>query len=163
MDYYQGVVSDYLRADRSIFLNTEFCLQKNAAANPDGSGPHWYVDAVAVSFRERRIYLCEITYAKGLSALLKRLSGWNEHWADIRAALIRDAALPAEWPVRPWLFVPEALVPSLASKLEALSAEKSWSFPLVTTLEMTQPWQYRSWHRPEEARKPDAIPTKMQT
>jgi hypothetical protein len=29
MDYYQGVVLDYLRADRAIFINAECCIQLN--------------------------------------------------------------------------------------------------------------------------------------
>jgi len=45
MDYYQGVVLDYLRADRAIFINAECCIQLNEAHNPDSSGPHWYCDA----------------------------------------------------------------------------------------------------------------------
>jgi hypothetical protein len=31
---------DYLPADRAVFVNTEFCIQINQAANPDNSGPH---------------------------------------------------------------------------------------------------------------------------
>ena len=41
MNYYESVVIDYLRADRAIFVNTEFCIQINEAANPDNSGPHY--------------------------------------------------------------------------------------------------------------------------
>ena len=29
MDNYESVVMDYLRADRAIFVNTEFCIQVN--------------------------------------------------------------------------------------------------------------------------------------
>jgi hypothetical protein len=29
MDYYQGVVVEYLRADRSVFVNTECCIELN--------------------------------------------------------------------------------------------------------------------------------------
>jgi hypothetical protein len=27
MDYYEGVVIDYLRADRALFVNTEYCIR----------------------------------------------------------------------------------------------------------------------------------------
>ena len=57
MDYYQGVVTDYLRADRAIFVNTECCIQLQASPNPDSSGPHWYCDAVAADFRSNTIFL----------------------------------------------------------------------------------------------------------
>jgi hypothetical protein len=70
MNYYKSAVMDYLRADRAIFVNTEFCIQINKASNPDKSGPHWYCDAVALDFRRQEIYLCEIFYAANLGALV---------------------------------------------------------------------------------------------
>lgn len=63
MDHFEGVVLDYLRADRALFVNSQCCIQLNEGANPDTSGPHWYCDAVAVSFKEQAAYLCEISYA----------------------------------------------------------------------------------------------------
>ncbi len=165
MDFYQGVVIEYIRADRAIFVNTEFCLQINAADNPDQSGPHWYVDAVATDFRNKSIFLCEISFAVNLDSLIKRLQGWHAHWQAIRNALARDAHLPPDWPVRPWLFVPEELVPVLVKKLTPLlnGSNHSLPIPLITTLEMTQPWRYRSWSRNGEATKPDIIPAQMQS
>jgi hypothetical protein len=64
MDYYQGVVTDCLRADRTVLLNTECCIQLNEAPNPNSSGPHWYCDAVAADSRSEAIFLCEISYAR---------------------------------------------------------------------------------------------------
>ena len=55
MDYYESVVFHYLRADRTVFLNTEYCIQINPGDNPDRSGPHWYCDAVALDFRAKEI------------------------------------------------------------------------------------------------------------
>jgi hypothetical protein len=80
MNYYESVVMDYLRADRSIFVNTEFCIQINQAANPDNSGPHWYCDAVALDFRCKEIFLCQISYAARLDSLVQRLTTWHYHW-----------------------------------------------------------------------------------
>jgi hypothetical protein len=102
MNYFQGVVVDYLRADRTVFLNTECSIQLNPGLNPDTSGPHWYCDAIAVNHREQTIYLCEITYAKSMGALQKRLGGWSKHWEGVTTALMRDRSLPG-WPVRPWV------------------------------------------------------------
>ena len=51
MDYYQGVVTEYLRANRATFVNTECCIQLNPGPHPDNSGPHWYCDAVAVNLQ----------------------------------------------------------------------------------------------------------------
>jgi hypothetical protein len=109
MNYYESVVMDYLRADRAIFLNTEYCIQINPG-NPDTSGPHWYCDAVALDFRSKEIFLCEISYAVRLADLLKRLKGWHDNWKGVCDAVARDSFLPEPWPIRPWLFVPESRV-----------------------------------------------------
>jgi hypothetical protein len=93
MDYYETVMLHYLRADRVIFLNSEYCTQLNEAANPDMSGPHWYCDAVATDFRNKAIFLCEISYSKGLQSLTKRLREWHADWNGLRLALIRDSFL----------------------------------------------------------------------
>jgi hypothetical protein len=152
VDYFQGVVIDYLRADRAVFVNTECCIQINPGANPDSSGPHWYCDAVAVDFRQLAVFLCETTYSLSLAALLKRLGDWNEHWDAVRAALVRDCRLPAEWPVTPWVFVPQELKERLAKRLtEAFAVgTRRLPEPRVTSLEEVLPWRYKSWNRCEE-------------
>jgi hypothetical protein len=164
MNYYESVVMDYLRADRAIFINTECCVQLNQADNPDMSGPHWYCDAVAADFRTQTIYLCEISYSNQLSDLTKRLKGWHENWHMVRAALTRDSYLPKDWPVRPWLFVPEASIPLLLRRFEqfAGSAVALHFLPRITPLELVQPWRYRSWNRIGEAAKSPIIPEAMQ-
>lgn len=164
MNYYESVVVDYLRADRGIFLNTEFCIQLNSSDNPDLSGPHWYCDAVACDWMRHEIFLCEISYAQKLSGLRQRLSDWNKNWDGLLKALYRDGNLPSDWPVRPWLFVPEHLVGQINSVLHGIrDSEDGMKFhPRITTLEMVQPWRYRSWDRRKEEKKPDCIPTSMQ-
>jgi hypothetical protein len=151
MDYFQGVVTDYLRANRATFVNTECCIQLNSGPNPDNSGPHWYCDAVAVNLHEQKGYLCEITYSKTLGALSKRLSGWSAHWELLRLALERDCGIPVAWQVRPWLFVPKDLQPVLAQQLgkvpDLAATEKHMPNPKVTWLEDVTPWKYNSWHR----------------
>ena len=75
MNYYQGVVLEYLRADRSVFVNEECCVQLNPGDNPDVNGPHWYCDALAVDFKNQSVFLCEITYSASLQSLAKRPEG----------------------------------------------------------------------------------------
>ena len=73
--------------------------------------------------------------------------------------------LPPEWPVRPWIFVPEGLVTILVKRLCQIAGSieaLKFGFPRITTLEMVQPWRYRSWDRVGEEDKPDTIPKKMQ-
>lgn len=163
-DYYQAVVVDYLRADRSLFVNTECCIQINQGENPDTSGPHWYCDAVAADFRSKTVYLCEISYSETLQALIKRIRDWSGNWNGICSALVRDNNLPQDWHVRPWFFVPEANdgTKRLIKALKEIEGERKLVFsPKVTTLEMVQPWNYCSWNRKGEHPKPELIPDEM--
>jgi hypothetical protein len=163
MDYFESVVIDYLRADRAIFVNTECCIQLNPADNPDTSGPHWYCDAVVLDLRTPTVFLCEISYSRQLTDLTKRLKGWHDHWKMVCQALNRDSFLPAHLPVRPWLFVPEDLVPRVLERLEQIrGAEAPKYIPRITTLEMVLPWKYKSWNRIGEDTKPASIPAEMQ-
>jgi len=161
MDYYQGVVSEYLRADRSVFLNSEFCLQLHPGSAYDKSS-FWYVDILAIDLRNQRAFLCEITYSKTLSALKKRLALWSQHWPEMREALERDAGIPSAWSAKPWLFVPENLVTPLVAAVNSLThGSEKLPTPRITTLEHTQPWRYVSWDRKGEDTKPDCIPADM--
>jgi hypothetical protein len=150
MDYYQGVVTEYLRADRAMFVNVECCVQLNEAPNPDSSGPHWYCDAVAVNFRESMVYLCEISYSKTLDALVKRLKSWSKEWLSLRAAIVRDCHLPPAWTVRPWLFIPGDRRAMLDRKLATgvYGSGEPTAMPKVriTNLEDVAPWKYHSWN-----------------
>lgn len=146
MDHFESVVLEYLRADRSLFVNSQCCIQLNAGANPDTSGPHWYCDAVALSLKAQVAYLCEITYANPPNSLFKRLSGWDEGWPLLRIALERDSGVPSTWPITPWLFIPQALAPRVEIFLSTLSLTQMPK-PKITHLEHVMPWQYRSWDR----------------
>lgn len=162
MDYYESVVINYLRADRAVFVNTECCIQLNPG-NPDTSGPHWYCDAVAVDFKQECIFLCEISYSAQLSDLVKRLKAWHEKWTELCNALKDGCALPKSWQVRPWLFVQEDSLQRLLKQLNQLQSEQPPKFkPLITPLEMVQPWRYNSWNRIGEREKPSIIPQAMQ-
>ena len=160
MDYFENVVIEYLRADRSLFVNTQCCIQLNEGVNPDTSGPHWYCDAVTVDFRSKSIFLCEITFSDPPNALLKRLASWDSSWPDLRKALARDSNLPSDWPVRPWLFVHERIIEKVLSGLRR-SAPSSMPTPRITPLEMVFPWRYRSWNRQGEEAKIPIIPEEM--
>jgi hypothetical protein len=151
MDYYQGVVTDYLRADRAMFVNTECCIQLNPGANPDTSGPHWYCDAVAINLRERQVFLCEISFAVALGDLTKRLSTWHANWCALRLALSRDSFVDAGWQVSPWVFIPQERITTLERKLAKAyggsATTEGMPYPKITALEDVAPWKYRAWNR----------------
>jgi hypothetical protein len=162
VDYYETIMVHYLRSDREIFVNSECCIQLNQGNNPDTSGPHWYCDAFAIDLRAKAAFLCEISYSKGLPSLTRRLKEWHASWELLCLALARDSFLPNGWPVRPWLFVPEHLVPLLLRRIAEIRGREAAQFiPRITTLEMTQPWHFQSWNRVGELAKPDCIPAEM--
>lgn len=156
MDYFQGVVSEYLRANRSTFVNPEFFL---TLEHYEGGEPprdtSWYVDLLAVSFEDRAAYLCEVTYSRTPYPLIKRLSAWKAKWSELQQAVRRDAHLPSEWTIRPWIFVPESGIKYVLSKGDAFPAT-----PKITPLEMTLPWKYCTYNREIEAQKP-SVPKEM--
>lgn len=146
MDYYQGVVVDYLRADRAVFVNTECCIQLKEGKTP-AKNEHWYCDALAIDLRGEggpTAFLCEVSYAVGLGKLIRRLKMWSENWAGVKAALERDCAIPQAWPLRVWLFVREEAVPGLVQKLNTLNVPEGHPVfvPRITPLESVPPWRY---------------------
>jgi hypothetical protein len=149
MDYFQGVVTEFLRAKRTQFVNTEYMINLDV----DGTykkDRHWYCDAVAINFADSTVHLCEVTYSKTLQSLVNRLQAWCNHWPEVIAAIRRDSALTDKWKIVPRLFVPEDLKSQLAKKISALKwpadCVDPMPDPIITTLEEVLPWRYRSWN-----------------
>jgi hypothetical protein len=158
MDYYQGIVTEYLRADRALFINTEYLIQLKPGHHPDSTGHHWYCDAAALDMQDRTAWLCETTFARPPATLLKRLTEWQAQWADVCGAIRRMSNLGDGWQFRVWLFVPIECLEGLLPKLARFTDLR----PKITTLEMVQPWRYHSWdHRDTPEGKPDIIPMEM--
>jgi hypothetical protein len=159
MDYYQGVVIEYLRADRAVFVNTEYLIQLKPGHNPDATGHYWYCDAVALDLQDNTAFLCETTFARPPATLLKRLTEWRENWDSVCAGIKRHSRLQDGWQFRVWIFVPTECLDSLVKKLGPF---RTILRPKITTLEMVQPWRYHSWdHRDTADGKPSEIPEEM--
>ena len=156
MDYYQNVVGEYLRANRSMFINPEFFLSLDEGK--EIKGRTWYIDLLVADFAMKRLLLCEVSYEKALSKLHERLRNWSMHWTEIEKAIKRDSKMPNDWSVRPWLFLPEAQLGKFLAKLTYFPVK-----PLITPLEMTVPWSFCTWDRLSEGPKPSIIPADMQT
>ena len=159
MDYFQGVVTEYLRADRSVFVNTE-CLIQLDEGDKQIKDRHWFCDAMAVNFRESTVYLCEITYSASMQALASRLAAWHKHWPEVVHAIKRDSKVPAEWLVRPWVFIPEKRRDIFLTKTQGIRASTTepcqMPAPRLTYLEAVVPWEYRTWDRKSDAVEHDA-------
>lgn len=149
MDYFQGVVTEYLRAKRSRFVNTEYMINLDL----DGTyqkDRHWYCDAVAIDFADSSIHLCEITYSKTLHLICKRLQFWCIRWPEVIEAIRRDSELKGEWNVAPRVFVPADLSKQLRQRISSLKwpdqSGARMPEPIITLLEEVLPWKYRSWN-----------------
>ena len=79
----------------------------------------------------------------------------------MQAALVRDGGVDPEWAVRPWLFIPEDLVPRAVGIVHRLQKQGAMPVARITTLEMVAPWKYVD-HRVGEGPKPATIPADMQ-
>ena len=148
MDYFQGTVENYLRADRKLFLNSEYLLQLDPDKNLPLKDRHWYVDVLAIDFRDEKIWLCEITYSKTLSALLKRLRAWQENWDELKYALQRDTLHPEGFTAQPWIFVPTEMRERFIEKFVPSNSAKGMPNPRITNLDRVLPWNYKTWNRP---------------
>jgi hypothetical protein len=151
LDFYQGIVVEYLRANRATFINTEYLIDIDAEKKFQ-KGQHWYCDALAVNFNSKEAYLCEITYSKTLSALMTRLSAWAKCWPEICSTIQRTSALDEAWTYRPWVFIPSISCDLFKQKFAALEMvpEKPMPFPRIETLESVAPWNYCSWDRSDD-------------
>lgn len=155
MDYFQGVVTEYLRAKRSVFVNTECLLQLDEGPMTP-KGRFWYCDIVAADFRKKTLYLCEVTYSATMQSLIGRLRAWQRHWPMLVFAIHRDCGIPSDWTVAPWVFIPEKYAGTLQNKLKSLGqtngASEQMPIPRITYLESTLPWEYlMTWDRKDDA------------
>jgi hypothetical protein len=150
LDFYQGIVVEFLRANRATFINTEYLIDIDTDKKFQ-KGRHWYCDAVAVNFADRAVYLCEITYSKTLSALMTRLTAWAKCWQDICSTIQRTSVIDETWSCRPWVFIPADSSDLFKQKfaLIEMSVENPMPFPRIETLEAVAPWNYCSWDRLE--------------
>jgi hypothetical protein len=159
VDHYQGIVIEYLRADRALFLNSEYCIQLDEGTPKKGR--NWVCDTVVLDCRSKTILLCEVTYAQRTPALLKRLREWHTSWQEIVLALPRLSKFEpngATWPIRPWLFIPDKDVEFVIGKLNISLGPDAIFKPLITPLEMVQPWAYR-WNRQgEDLKQKEHVP-----
>lgn len=143
MDYMQGVVEDYLTSGQGLFIIPE-CLIKLDDGAPV-TGRHWYCDVAAVDLRERRVLLCEVTYAKRPLALHKRLGAWAANWNGVRRALKRDYGIPLEWEVLPQAFVREECGDEILSRAHAdIAAGSAMPEPLIRSLREAARWRLDS-------------------
>ena len=159
MDYFQGVVTEYLRANRSVFVNTE-CLIQLDEGDKQFKDRHWYCDAMAVNFKESTIYLCEITFSGTMQSLITRLQAWQANWDELVRAVLRDSGAPTHWKVQPWVFIPNKHHKLFTEKLARVkpvnNTEAKMPQPRITHLESVLPWEYRTWDRKSDAIVGDA-------
>lgn len=158
MDFFQGVVTEYLVADRASFINTELLIQLDSEGAKKGR--HWYCDAAAAYFNESVLYLCEVTYAKAMSPLARRLISWSKCWPELEEALRRDSHIPESWQIKPWVFIPENHRTLLEQRIITLENPPqpaiAMPYPKITYLENVVPWRDARWEKKVAALEDEA-------
>jgi hypothetical protein len=153
MDYYQGVVREFLQLDRSIFIHEELVIDLDFDENrPQGKnlkGRHWICDLAALSQKEKTLYLGEVTYSKSLQSIISRFDSWSQHWPDIVESLMRDSGIDRSWQICPWAFIPKKnkeLFREKINKLPKIGLGKTqMPNPKMTFLEEVVPWKSKNW------------------
>jgi hypothetical protein len=150
-DFGQNAVVNYLRANRSIYTNTEYCLSLDHGKML--SKRYWHSDVLVVAFHVKTIFLTEISFAKPPSLLMKRLQKWHNHWGEIPTLIIEDAKMDLPfppWQVRPWIFVPKNQVPYIQKRLAQMFKVEQRFKPIITATEMVQPDRFNWRHVSED-------------
>jgi fused signal recognition particle receptor len=73
MDYFQGVVTENLRANRAAIVNTECLIQLEPGDSP-AKGRHWYCDGIAVNFRKPFVILMVGVNGAGKTTTIGKLA-----------------------------------------------------------------------------------------
>ena len=120
MDYYQGVVQEYLTADRRIFISPEYLIDLDEGRGSQ-KGRSWFVDILAIDFSDSTVTLCEVTLSKTPSALLTRLRGWSNAWLEVQHCSASTSRLPTGMTFAVRVFTPghDGRVDKLRRRLEA--------------------------------------------
>lgn len=140
MDYYQGVVQDYLTADRRVFISPEYLIELDEG-RATVKGRSWFVDILAVDLSQNSVTLCEVTLSKTPDALLKRLRQWSSAWLEVQQRITSTSQLPLGMAFGVRVFTPGH--DELAARLEERLKKEQLAFvPTVTRLEDIAPWLY---------------------
>jgi hypothetical protein len=116
---YEEIVAEYLCFERTRFVSPGFNLDLGGAG-PLGKGRNWWIDVLAVDFRNETIYLCEATFAQQPNYMFRRLRAWAALWSEIRENLFHVTSAPSSWNVIPWIFAPANLESKIKQGIEAI-------------------------------------------
>lgn len=150
MDQYQVVVAQFLERDPALFLHHNASIRLSGPVK----GNSWTVDAMAVHFKEQRVYLCELEFSSTLKRLQRRLVAWDQRWPLICQAIHHTAAIPESWLIQPWLFIPEERKQALLARLRCSQMPQ----PRITWLESVVPWNDNSGERTKDWIDPLNLP-----
>jgi hypothetical protein len=120
MSHYEEIVAEYLCFGRTRFVSPGFSLDLGGVG-PQGKGRNWWIDVLAVDFKEQTIYLCEATFARNPTYMFARLRAWTVVWPEICENLFRITHAPHSWTVKPWIFTPYDLKLRIEPICEAVS------------------------------------------
>lgn len=143
---YENVIAAWLVADGQTLIAPQYPLR---IGEPTMAEPVRWPDILAVQPKNRRAFLCEVTWSKDWSRHGKKIAEYRDHIDNIRASLEHWLGIEGEaWQISVWYFVPAAHVEKIRSM------ETGVDFPLkVTSLESIKPWSYTWGYRKADAQE----------
>lgn len=162
-NFYEGVVVEYLHNHERMFVHPQCLIRLGKEESKEGGlkkGRHWYCDAMAVSFKQGVVFLCEVSYAQRVPKMMARLRKWSGEkdgdsgrWSEVCKALQDDFGIPGSWAVKVWLFVPAVESEKVRDKVKAMAAGTGMPEPKITPLEEVVPWQAVAWNEKPRTRE----------
>ena len=148
MDYYQSIVAEWLTADGRTLVAQEYGLRTSHVQEFKVKGQkNLWPDILAVRPRDKRAFLCEVSWSKDWKRTGEKLAKYHELMPQIRESLDHWLAIPTsnDWVVHVWYFVPEAQVEKTKQLGPAGLGLR------VSSLDQIKPWTYtHGWRVPDD-------------
>ena len=108
MDYYQSIVAQWLVSDGRTFLAEEYYLRTSRVREfKHRDQTYLWPDIIAVRLRDRKVFLCEVTWSRNWGTIERKLEKYSENMPEIRDALDHWLGIPHDFDASIWYFVPE--------------------------------------------------------
>lgn len=134
MDRFEEAVMEYITADPNCLFKSQMHLPYNKENGVGGSLP----DFVALNFKDKCIYIVEVTTAADAKGIIQKISERDKCW--YKAIQEYDAewvTLTKNWNYRVCLFVRDQLVNKVTSRLESCE-----DVSVKSLNEIMNPWEW---------------------
>jgi len=134
MDRFEEAVMEYISADPNCLFKSQMNLPYNEKYQSGGSLP----DFVVLNFKEKCVYIVEVTTASNTNVIIKKISERDVRWYEPLKSYDADwVNFTRDWKYRVCLFIRPQLVDKLTINLS------EWKDVSVKSLsEVMNPWEW---------------------